>query len=189
MLPLQQRLVRDGWSEEEVMPLEFIDPIGSSVGHAVELEDALQELLARTGAQEVDIVAHSMGGLAVWVYLRTKGNPLRIRRVVFLASPFHGTVTAHLAWGDGGAEMKPGSEFLRNLQAGPWPQAWVDALTLRTPLDMTVVPGEGATLLEDRDLLICCPTHQGLLDHEETFVVIRDFLRHGWREEEDRQGV
>jgi triacylglycerol lipase len=181
LLPLEQRLVRDGWSGEEVLPLEFTDPVGSSVDHAAELEVALKGLLAQTGAEEVDIVAHSMGSLAVWVHLQMKGNPLGIRRVVFLAAPFQGTLTAHLAWGEGGREMIPGSGFLESLEAGPQPQLWVDVLTVRTPLDLTVVPWEGSTLMQSRDRLVCCPTHQGLLDHEGTFVVIRDFLMNGWR--------
>jgi len=179
MLPLEQRLVRDGWGGEEVMRLEFADPAGSSVDHALELEVALKGLATRTGADEVDIIAHSMGSLAVWVYLQSKGNPLGIRRVVFLAAPFQGTLTAHLAWGEGGREMVPGSDFLKGLQAGSSPQRWVEVLTVRTPLDLTVVPWEGSTLMKSRDRLICCPTHQGLLDHEETFTMIRDFLMHG----------
>jgi triacylglycerol lipase len=179
MLPLEERLIREGWGGEEVMPLEFADPVGSSLDHAVELETALRGLLARTGAPEVDIVAHSMGSLAVWVYLQSKGNPLGVRRVVFLAAPFQGTLTAHLAWGSGGRELVPGSELLTKLKEGPQPQHWVEVLTVRTPLDLTVTPWEGSTLLKSSDHLICCPTHQGLLDHEETFGVIMSFLLHG----------
>lgn len=179
MMALKERLVRDGWEEEVVLPLEFEDPVGSSQEHAEELAEALRSVLARTGARRVDIVAHSMGGLAVWVLLQEKGALLPIQRVVFLATPFEGTVTAHLAWGEGGAEMIPGSEFLQELQEGGWPQRWVEVLTVRTPLDLTVVPWAGATLMGVRDRVICCPTHQGLLDHEETFTIVRDFLLFG----------
>jgi triacylglycerol lipase len=181
MIALKERLVRDGWEEENVFPLEFVDPAGSSVDHATELDQALQFVLRETGAREVDIVAHSMGGLAVWVLLQEKGTLLPINRVVFLATPFHGTVTAYLAWGEGGPEMIPESDFLRGLQRGGWPQSWVNVLTIRTPLDLTVVPGYGATLLGIGDRVICCPTHQGLLDHEETYLMVRDFLLFGRR--------
>jgi triacylglycerol lipase len=122
-----------------------------------------------------------MGGLAVWVLLQQKGTSLPIHRVVFLATPFQGTVTAYLAWGAGGPEMIPGSDFLRDLQEKGWPQRWVNAMAIRTPLDLTVVPGEGATILGIEDRVICCPTHQGLLDHEETFVAVREFLLFGRR--------
>ena len=183
MMALRERLVRDGWDEALVFPLEFLDPVGSSVAHAGELEDALRFVLRETGADEVDIVAHSMGGLAVWVLLQEEGTALPVNRVVFLATPFEGTLTAHLAWGEGGPEMVPESEFLRGLQRGGWPQMWVNSLTVRTPLDLTVVPGYRSTLLGRGDRVICCPTHQGLLDHEETYVIVRDFLLHGRRAE------
>lgn len=179
MMALKERLVREGWSEAEVFPTEFRDPVGSSVDHARELDLLLDSLLQETGAREVDIVAHSMGGLAVWVLLQEKGALLPINRVVFLATPFQGTVTAYLAWGEGGPEMIPGSDFLRRLQRGGWPQLWVKAMAIRTPLDLTVVPGDAATMLGAQDRVICCPTHQGLLDHEETFLLVRDFLMNG----------
>jgi triacylglycerol lipase len=181
MMALKERLVRDGWNAAEVFPLEFADPVGSSVAHAEELDQAIETVLTDTGAREVDIVAHSMGGLAVWVLLQKKGALLPINRVVFLATPFQGTVTAYLAWGEGGPEMIPESDFLLELQQGGWPQRWVNALAIRTPLDLTVVPGYGAPPLGIDGPVICCPTHQGLLDHEETFVSVRDFLLHGRR--------
>jgi triacylglycerol lipase len=178
---LRERFLRDGWPEWDVLALEFADPVGSNLDHARELEGALELLLAATGAEEVDVVAHSMGGLAVWVLLQEKGGLLPIRRVVFLASPLQGTVVAHLAWGEGGREMRPGSGFLEQLESGGQPQEWVEALTIRTPLDLNVVPGYGATLPGLGDRVICCPTHQGLLDHEEAYRVTRDFLLYGRR--------
>ena len=185
MMALKERLVRDGWPEAIVFPLEFTDPVGSNVDHADELDLALQSILEETGALQVDVVAHSMGGLAVWVLLQETSGLVPIKRVVFLATPFQGTVTAHLAWGAGGPEMIPESSFLRGLAGGGWPQRWVDALTIRTPLDLTVLPAFGTDMLGLGDRLICCPTHQGLLDHEETYAIIRDFLLEGKRSEDD----
>ena len=181
MMALKERLIRDGWEEADIFPLEFVDPVGSSVDHAAELGRAIQSVLIETGAPEVDVVAHSMGGLAAWVLLQERGSLLPVNRMVFLATPFQGTVTAYLAWGEGGPEMVPESDFLQGLQTGGWPQSWVNALTIRTPLDLTVVPGYGATLLGIGDRVICCPTHQGLLDHEETYLIVRDFLLYGRR--------
>jgi triacylglycerol lipase len=120
-----------------------------------------------------------MGGLALWALLQQKGDLLPIRRIVFLGSPLQGTLVAHLAWGEGGEEMRPGSEFLQALEAGPTPDHWVEALTIRTPLDLHILPSEGGTLPGMGDRVVCCPTHQGLQDHEETFTLARDFLLYG----------
>ena len=176
---MAERLVRDGWHPNWVRPLDFENPVGSNLDHAREIREAVIALQGESGVYWVDVVAHSMGGLALWVLLQQEGDTLPVRRVVFLGSPLQGTVIAHLAWGEGGEEMRPGSEFLEGLEAGPSPDHWVEALTIRTPLDLTVVPNEGGTLPGLGDRLVCCPTHQGLLDHEETFLMARDFLLAG----------
>jgi hypothetical protein len=46
-----------------------------------------------------------------------------------------------------------------------------------------VVPNSGATLPGMGDRVVCCPTHQGLQDHEETFRILRNFLLFGRRGE------
>lgn len=170
---LRIRLLAAGWSHVET--LTFRDPTGSNRDHAEEVDSLVATVLAETGATDVDIVAHSMGGLATRWYLKTReGAP--VRRAVFLASPHRGTLTAHLAWGEGREEMMPESEFLAALNHGPALPAGIEALTIRTPIDTRVVPGESATLPGVEDHTVCCPTHQGLLRHDEVFYLVVDFL-------------
>jgi triacylglycerol lipase len=132
-------------------------------------------LLEETGAEEVDIVAHSMGGLATRWYLLSR-HPTPVRRVVFLGSPHHGTLAAHLAWGAGGDEMTPGSDFLDALNGAPPVPDGVEAITVRTPIDTRVVPGESALLPGVEDHTVCCPTHPGLVEDEEVFRIVARFL-------------
>jgi triacylglycerol lipase len=173
---LRIRLLAAGWASDEVETLTFDDPAGSNRDHAQELAVAIAGLLERTGAEEVDIVAHSMGGLATRLYLR-EATPHRVRRVVFIASPHRGTLSAHLAWGGGRDEMMPDSPFLDTLNA-EWPApSGVDAITIRTPVDTHIVPGESATLPGVPDHVVCCPTHAGLLRDDEVFAIVSDFLR------------
>jgi triacylglycerol lipase len=170
---LRIRLLGAGWSH--VTALTFAEPTGSNRDHAAEIDVAIRRILAETGAPEVDIVAHSMGGLAARWYLKTR-SPAPVRKIVFLASPHRGTLSAHLAWGEGRDEMLPGSAFLDALNAGaPLPDG-LEAITIRTPIDTHVVPGESATLPGVPDHEVCCPTHRGLLRDEEVFRVLADFL-------------
>jgi hypothetical protein len=53
----------------------------------------------------------------------------------------------------------------------------VRAITIRTPLDLHVVPPESARLPGIPDLKVCCPTHAGLLEDEGTFELIARFLK------------
>lgn len=181
--PLQSSFVEAGWPLGSVRAVDFADPVGSSREHAEEVAAAARGLRRMTGSSVVDVVAHSMGGLAVRHYLKRVSedrDSTGVRKVVFLATPHRGTVAAWLAWGEGGDEMQPGSPFLDSLNAGDVVPDSVEALAVQTPLDLRVIPGESALLPEagnTRNLEICCPTHPGLLDHQDTFRAVVDFLR------------
>ncbi len=179
LAPLRIRLVSAGWSERSVVAITFDDPTGSNVAHAREIAEAVDTLLARTGARRVDIVAHSMGGLATREYLKDPEGARHVRRVVLLATPNQGTYTAYLAFGGGRDEMLPGSMFLDSLNAGPPVPPGVEIVTLRTPLDAHVLPPESATLPGAEDVEVCCPTHEGLLRDLEVFRIVRRFLSDG----------
>lgn len=178
MAALRIRLLGAGWGDDEVLAVSFRDPTGGNRAHALEIDSAARELLGRTGADELDVVAHSMGGLAVRWYLRY-GDPVPVRRAVFIATPHGGTYSAYLAWGRGSEEMEPESAFLDSLNAGPALPEGLQALTVRTPIDTHVVPGESATLAGVPDLSVCCPTHAGLLRDAKVFEIVRRFLLTG----------
>lgn len=170
------RLRAAGWPASHVASVTFADPVGGNVEHARELATAVRELMDASGSEQVDIIAHSMGGLATRRFLRDGDDASAVRRVVFLGTPHDGTWSAYLAWGDGRDEMMPGSPFLDSLNALPSVPDGVEALTVRTPIDTHVLPGTSATLAGVPDTVVCCPTHEGLLDDLEVFRVVADFL-------------
>jgi triacylglycerol lipase len=175
MGPLRERFIDAGWPPHWVGALAFQDPVGSNREHARELDQALEALRSRTGAERVDVVAHSMGGLATRVYLQGSGED-RIRRVVFVATPHQGTLVASLAWGEGGKEMRPGSAFLLELDELRGVPRGVEALTLRTPVDFHILPPSSGTLPGVPDVEICCPGHEGILNHPDAFEAMQRFL-------------
>ena len=175
LLPLRNGMTGSGWPGERVSALTFSDAFGSNVEHAAEIDEAISWLLERTGEDQVDIVAHSMGGLAVRLVLASDTQRL-VRRVVFLATPHRGTVMALFGWGDGATEMVPGSEFLERLNRVPPPHDAPEILALRSSLDLVVIPSDSAILPGVRNEEVCCPTHQGLLTDGEAFRRIRAFL-------------
>jgi len=175
---LRIRLVAAGWPSAWVRAVTFDDPAGSNRDHALELEAVVRGMLRQTGAEEIDIVAYSMGGLATRWYLHHGAAP-PVRRVAFLASPHRGTLAAHLAWGQSREEMIPESAFLQELNALPPVPTGVEALTVRTPIDTHVLPAESATLPGIPDREVCCPTHSGMLNHQEVFTIVRRFLEDG----------
>ena len=116
------------------------------------LDSAAREALSRTGAQSVDVVGYSAGGVVARLWV-ADGNSDVVRRVVTLGSPHHGTTLADLA-GDlapdqcpvGCQQLAPGSDVLARLNAGdetPEGPTWVSVWTTQ---DRTVTPPDSAEL-------------------------------------------
>ncbi|HEX6307343.1 MAG TPA: hypothetical protein VFZ69_04085 [Longimicrobiales bacterium] len=172
--PCRDYLLSAGWPETRVRCLTFHDRYGSNVDHAAEIGSAVSALSRAMGGSPVAVVAHSMGGLALRYYLGNGGAGC-VRIAIFAGTPHRGTWAAWLAWGRGAAEMRPGSEFLRQLNAVPLP-AGVRAICLRTPIDTRIVPGDSAWLEGTACVTVRLPTHQRMLRHRSTLGLIRDLL-------------
>jgi pimeloyl-ACP methyl ester carboxylesterase len=171
--PLRSRFVAAGWPIEAVAVVDFADRFGSNAAHADEIAEAALALRAATGAAAFDIVAHSMGGLAVRRFL-ARHDRHGVRRVVFVATPHRGTWSALLAWGGGRREMLPGSPFLAEL--GEKAPPGVETVTIRTLLDLRIVPGSSARLDGAIDRLVPVSTHRRLIRGRTGFAAIRDAL-------------
>jgi triacylglycerol lipase len=170
---LKDRLVDAGWPADQVTAIEFRDRYGSNREHAAEIAQHLRRLAVHEHFK-VDIVAHSMGGLAVRYLLRHLPEGTFIRRVIFLGTPHRGTLAAYLAWGAGASEMRRGSEFLRELEGSPVNHS--ELISLHTPLDLRLFPGSTGRLAGSRSLRIWCLGHRGLLRSRRVFAAVKHFL-------------
>ncbi|MGH8700449.1 MAG: esterase/lipase family protein [Burkholderiales bacterium] len=92
-----------------------LEPVYGSIDSLVDpLAARIDELLATTGAQQVVLVTHSMGGLVARAYLRDHGAA-KVARLVTLGAPHHGSVHAYLGAGANARAMEPGSPWLEAL--------------------------------------------------------------------------
>ncbi|MCW2703157.1 MAG: lipase class 2 [Blastococcus sp.] len=116
------------------------------------LGQAVHAALARTGAQTVDVVGYSAGGLVARLWV-ADGNADVARRVLTLGSPHHGTSLADVA-GDvapgqcplGCQQLASNSALLAGLNKGdetPEGPTWVSIWTTQ---DQTVTPPDSARL-------------------------------------------
>jgi CheY-like chemotaxis protein/triacylglycerol esterase/lipase EstA (alpha/beta hydrolase family) len=83
-----------------------LEPVlGDIDGYVPLVERAVEELRAATGATQVALVAHSMGGLVARAWMRAHGGA-RVARVVTLGSPHHGTGMAKFGRGANVVQMR-----------------------------------------------------------------------------------
>lgn len=92
-----------------------LEPIYGSIDDYVEpLRVRVESLCAQTGAQQVILLSHSMGGLACRAYLARHGAE-RVAKLVTLGAPHRGSILARIGLGRNARQMEPGSPWLAAL--------------------------------------------------------------------------
>jgi triacylglycerol esterase/lipase EstA (alpha/beta hydrolase family) len=148
--PLADRLTAEGRDATVVaVPGNGTGDLG---GSADVLDEAADAALERTGANSVDVVGYSAGGIVARLWAADGGADVA-RRIVTLGSPHHGTTLADLAGSlapdqcaEACRQLAPGSRLLAELNAGdetPEGPAWISIWTAQ---DQTVTPPESARL-------------------------------------------
>jgi triacylglycerol lipase len=119
---------------------------------AAALDREVTAALARTGAESVDVVGYSAGGLVARLWVADGGAGLA-RRVLTLGSPHHGTQLADLA-GEvapqrcpvGCQQMATDSELLTQLNAEDETPAGPTWVSIWTTQDETITPPDSSRL-------------------------------------------
>ena len=122
----------------------------------------------------VNLVGYSMGGLVIREAFRQMPK-LQVRRVALLNSPHNGSAAATLIPLAACRDMRPGSAFLKRLNAeAPWTHP---TLATWCPFDLMVVPGSSARWKQASLLLrLDIPMHIWPVLSVRTHRSIADFL-------------
>jgi pimeloyl-ACP methyl ester carboxylesterase len=110
--PLSEMLERDAG----VGVASFTHTPGTSVATLAERLRALVGQLEH--AERIHLIGHSIGGLAVRLFVQELGGDPRVVGTISIASPFAGARRARLLPGQLGRELEPGSELLQRLRVG-----------------------------------------------------------------------
>ena len=110
---------------------------------AASLERAVDRMLRVSGADQVDIIGHSMGGIVAAHYIKTGGGAGKVRRIVTLGTPWTGTKMHIFGIGKQSHAMAPGSPETQ--EASP---VNVPVTALWTATDNIILPTANA-IFED----------------------------------------
>jgi pimeloyl-ACP methyl ester carboxylesterase len=108
--PLREHLEAEGHAVAS-----FTHPPGIGVQ---ELAARVGEFVAQARAERLQLVGHSIGGLAARWFVQELGGDPRVAQTVSMASPFWGARRARLVPGALARDLHPESDFLARLRAG-----------------------------------------------------------------------
>lgn len=178
MYPLERRLVGDGFIvvSFNIGALNVRDIRRS----AFMIHRKIERILSETPAAKIDILGHSMGGLIGLYYIKKLGGNARVRRLIMLGTPVHGTWAALLGiatlglWSTSSWQLLPRSRFLDELHQGELPQG-VEVHTIAAARDW-VVP-LATTRLSGANAMTVPLGHSSLVVSEEVYQRLISVLR------------
>jgi hypothetical protein len=119
---------------------------------AAELSAHVNRLREQTGADQVHIVGHSLGGLIARYYVQCLGGDRAVHTVVTLGTPHGGSTTAYLLPTPLTRQLIPGSDLLTEL-ANPAPHCRTRFMVVWSRMDQLIVP-QGNARLKHPDLVV-----------------------------------
>ncbi|CAL9300525.1 alpha/beta fold hydrolase [Streptomyces olindensis] len=139
---LRRSLAQHG--RQQIESLNY-SPLTCDIRAAAELLGRhIEEICERTGARQVDVVGHSLGGLIARYYVQRLGGDTRVRTLVTLGTPHSGTRVAPLADAHPIVrQMRPGSPVLEELTR-PAPGCRTHFVSFWSDLDHVMDPLETA---------------------------------------------
>jgi len=123
------------------------------------------------------MITHSMGALSTRYYIKNLGGTETVERWVSLGGPNHGTSVANICGETSCVEMRIGSTFLNELNAGDETPGTVSYATWWSSCDEFINPHESVLLNGARNTEAGCVTHIGLTSNARVFEQVREFVR------------
>lgn len=135
---------------------------------ARELQAFVERVTAATGAEHVDLVCHSLGGLVARTYVDLMGGAARVRRVVTLGTPHRGIAHANgRLLGASVRDMQPRTGFIAKLDGAPLPET-VRYVSIFSVHDNIVFPSIASSIEgRGRDVVVERHGHFGILFSEQ----------------------
>ncbi len=118
-VPLAARLARAGLGP--IVGFEYWT-LGRIAAAARQLGWFVDQVRDATGANEVDIIGHSMGGVVARYHVAFGGGDGVVRTLVTLGSPHAGTDVSAIGIGHPTRELVLGSKLVKRLAAAPPPE-------------------------------------------------------------------
>jgi triacylglycerol lipase len=128
-------------------------------------------------AQPIDLVGFSMGGLVARYYVQRLGGLDRVKHLITLGTPHHGTWMAYVLQNVGSRQMRPGSDFLRDLDRDRERLKELSCTSLWTPFDLIILPATSSRISFGKNIRTWRLVHPGLVWSKKSMKIVEALLR------------
>lgn len=150
--------------------------LGRTAAAARQLGWFIDEVRAATGATEVDVIGHSMGGVVARYYVALTGGDDHVKTLVTLGSPHGGTDVSSFGIGHASRELVLGSALVTRLGTTP-PPAHTKLVVIASRAD-ALVPGDRQPAIPGAETILFDDLgHVALLGSRRVAAAIIDRLR------------
>jgi triacylglycerol esterase/lipase EstA (alpha/beta hydrolase family) len=156
----RRRLQQIGMSH--VYTVNYGPPHAGIERFAGQLARRIDAVCAATGASQVVLIGHSMGGLVARAYLRRFGAE-HVARVITIGTPHHGSILAWSFPGRSLSQMHPGNSWLAELNSDEHQPAPVPITSIWSRHDSMVIPQGSAELKGAENIPVAGLGHNALL--------------------------
>ena len=169
---------KDGWSKKQLRAYSYNTSTSNKTTAETTVKSEVEALKKNTGASKVDIIAHSMGSLNTRWYIKfVAGGEANVDDWVSLGGPNHGTDFANLCFSAACVEMRQGSTFLSELNAGDETPGAVNYGTWWSPCDEIINPDSSVPLSGATNTQTACISHQSLTTDATVYSQVREFVK------------
>lgn len=170
------RFAADGWPGSRLDQWSY-NTSQSNVTTASQLDREIDRVFAATGADEVDVIAHSMGSLASRHYLKNLGGSAHVDAWVSLGGPNHGVQGTEICAGEPPCqEARIGSSFLKALNSGDETPGSARYATWWSPCDIVINPDSTVALSGATNTRTGCLDHNGLAVDRTVYAQVKAFV-------------
>lgn len=142
-----------------------LSPLWGSIDEMVpQLATKIEAICKQSGHEKLIVVAHSMGGLITRAYMASRNSaPIRIEKLITLASPHRGTKMANFGVGQCVGEMNMKSGWLGALERSEESISYPPTVSIYTLNDDLVYPTENSRLPWAENVPVAAIGHVALL--------------------------
>ncbi len=145
--PLQASLLQHGFVRQAAVPHQCYFGQCSLKELAVEIHKSALELQKKYQVSQINVVAFSMGALAVRYMIQRLGGKEFVHKFVSISGPHEGTYIAYpFPFLAGMSDMQPGSDLIEDLRKDLDPFGKIQVYSFYTPYDAIIFPSSSAII-------------------------------------------